>query len=190
MIVFDLKCDNNHKFEAWFQSSSAYAEQKQKGIVECPFCGSSDVEKAIMAPNVGVKSNQKVTGSSVLPHTSSEAHDVLPMAKSNADSSQTIRKPAHASKTASPDMAIKEPKAEISKELAEVAQEFTKAIKKHVEENCDYVGKEFAEEARKIHYGETVERGIYGEASADETAELIDEGIDILPIPLSPKTNA
>jgi hypothetical protein len=190
MIVFDLKCDNNHKFEAWFQSSSAYAEQKNKGIVECPFCGSSDIEKAIMAPNVGVKSNQKVASSSVLPHTPAEAHDLLPMTKSSADSSKTIRKSAHASKIASPEMAIKSSDAGISKELVEVAQEFTKAIKKHVEDNCDYVGKEFAEEARKIHYGETIERGIYGEASADETAELLDEGIDILPIPLSPKTNA
>ena len=51
------------------------------------------------------------------------------------------------------------------------------AVRKHVEENCDYVGDKFAEEARKIHYKETDERAIYGEATDDEAAELNDEGI-------------
>ncbi len=56
-------------------------------------------------------------------------------------------------------------------------------IRKQVEENCEHVGTKFAEEARKIHYGETEKRGIYGEASLKETAELIDEGIDVQALP-------
>ena len=51
------------------------------------------------------------------------------------------------------------------------------AVRKHVEENCDYVGDKFAEEARKIHYQETDERAIYGEASDEEASELSEEGI-------------
>jgi hypothetical protein len=56
-------------------------------------------------------------------------------------------------------------------------------LRKHVESHAENVGKQFPEEARKIHYGETEERAIYGEASPDEAKELHDEGIDIVAIP-------
>lgn len=53
MIVFDLQCrDGGETFEAWFRSSADYAEQVEKGLVECPFCQSANVEKAPMAPRV------------------------------------------------------------------------------------------------------------------------------------------
>jgi len=52
------------------------------------------------------------------------------------------------------------------------------AMRRQVETNCDYVGERFAEEARRIHYGETDPHGIYGEASEDESRELADEGIE------------
>jgi len=51
-------------------------------------------------------------------------------------------------------------------------------MRRKVEENCDYVGPDFAEEARKIHYGETDARGIYGETSDDEARSLRDEGVE------------
>lgn len=60
MIVFDLKCAGGHVFEAWFGSSAAYAEQRAAGLVACPVCGAAEVEKAVMAPNVGAKGNQAV----------------------------------------------------------------------------------------------------------------------------------
>ena len=62
-----------------------------------------------------------------------------------------------------------------------------KKIKKIVEENFDYVGDKFTEEAKKIKYGETKERAIYGEASIEQTKELMDEDIDVLPLPFSTK---
>jgi hypothetical protein len=58
VIVFDLKCENDHVFEAWFGSSSAYADQVAAGQVRCPLCDSVEVSKAAMAPNVGSKGNQ------------------------------------------------------------------------------------------------------------------------------------
>jgi hypothetical protein len=61
MIVFDLKCGNDHVFEAWFASSSTYADQAEAGQVRCPLCENADVRKAAMAPNVAAKGNQ-VTG--------------------------------------------------------------------------------------------------------------------------------
>ncbi|MGK6355631.1 DUF1178 family protein [Sphingomonas sp. DT-207] len=59
MIVFDLKCGAGHVFEAWFGSSAAYEAQRTGGLVECPLCGSPDVTKAVMAPNVAAKGNQR-----------------------------------------------------------------------------------------------------------------------------------
>ena len=61
------------------------------------------------------------------------------------------------------------------------------AIRSHVEENCDYVGDQFASEARKISYGESEERGIYGEATAQETTELKNEGIKFFRLPVLPR---
>ena len=60
-------------------------------------------------------------------------------------------------------------------------------LKKMVEENFDYVGDKFTEEAKKIKYGETKLRSIYGEATLDQTKELIEEDIDVLPLPFSSK---
>ncbi len=65
-----------------------------------------------------------------------------------------------------------------------------KELRQKVEENCDYVGNEFPEEARKIFYGETDARGIYGEASDDEVEELTEEGIEVGRIPWLPRENS
>lgn len=76
-----------------------------------------------------------------------------------------------------------------NREMAQKYQEAAEHIRKTVEENCDYVGPEFAEEARKIHYGETEERGIYGEVSQDDAQALDDEGIPVLPLPAVRRAN-
>ena len=60
-------------------------------------------------------------------------------------------------------------------------------LRKYVQENAEYVGPKFAEEARKIHYGETAERHIYGEATSDEAQELVDEGVDVAPAAAGPR---
>jgi len=60
VIQYSLCCTNEHKFEAWFKNADAYDKQASQGVLECPVCGSADVNKALMAPAVGKKSNQKV----------------------------------------------------------------------------------------------------------------------------------
>ena len=52
MIHYNLRCENGHAFESWFQSSSAYEDQEKRKLVSCPVCGSSSVERAIMAPQI------------------------------------------------------------------------------------------------------------------------------------------
>ena len=65
--------------------------------------------------------------------------------------------------------------------------EMVREMRKHVEENAEYVGDRFAEEARKIHYEETEHRGIYGEASTEDAKSLIEEGIAVHPLPRLPE---
>ena len=63
-------------------------------------------------------------------------------------------------------------------------------LREKVESACDYVGERFPEEARRMHYGETAPRGIYGEASDEQAKELVDEGIEVKKIPWLPRGDA
>lgn len=65
--------------------------------------------------------------------------------------------------------------------------EALREIRKKVTENATYVGEKFAEEARKMHYGEAEHRGIYGEATAEEAHSLSEEGIEFQPLPAVPE---
>ena len=65
-------------------------------------------------------------------------------------------------------------------------RQFMTGLRKYVEENAEYVGPNFPEEARKIHYGESEKRSIYGEASPAEAKELHEEGIEFHPLPILP----
>ena len=62
-------------------------------------------------------------------------------------------------------------------------RQFMTGLRKFVEQNADYVGSKFPEEARKIHYGEVEHRHIYGEATVEQASELIEEGVDVAPLP-------
>jgi hypothetical protein len=75
--------------------------------------------------------------------------------------------------------------AEMKKTIAEAAAR----AREYVEKNYDYVGRRFPEEARKIHYGEVEPRGIYGEATGKEVKELVEEGVEVAPLPGSAKTD-
>jgi hypothetical protein len=72
---------------------------------------------------------------------------------------------------------------EQSAELAGQTMQVLREIRRQVEENCDYVGPEFAEEARKIHHGETEQRDIYGEATKQEAEDLREEGVEFSGLP-------
>ena len=91
-----------------------------------------------------------------------------------------------------PNVAIGETR-EVAVSGAEKAGEIRRMLKQmrqHVEDNCDYVGTEFPEEARKIHYGEAEKRGIYGETSDEEAKALEDEGVAVQRIPWLPRENS
>jgi len=81
-------------------------------------------------------------------------------------------------------------------ELAEAAakaksmREFVMNVRKHVEENAEYVGERFPNEARAIHYGDAEERQIYGEATLADARELVEEGIPVAPLPSLPRADS
>lgn len=158
MIRYALACRQGHTFESWFQHSDAFDEQAKRGLIACPTCGSTEVEKALMAPRL----SQSVTGSK------------RRVANDAEESAQ--KTPASGAKAA---VAIMSPQErELRRKLKELRDQLTKT--------AEHVGPRFPEEARKMHYGETEHRSIYGEASADEARALIEEGIEFHPLPVLP----
>ena len=156
MIVFDLQCAKGHPFEGWFADSETFAQQLKADEVICPVCGDTQVGKALMTPSVR-------TGKAPRPRPEAPA---------------TTERPATAAGVP----------AAATKGDFDQAAKFLQAMKKlrgEVEKNCDYVGKAFAEEARKIHYGEVEQHNIYGETSPEEAQALDEEGVEfgVLPWP-------
>jgi hypothetical protein len=151
MIIFDLICaDEKHRFEGWFGSSQDYAEQQARGLLNCPVCGSKNIAKAAMAPNLGRKGNQESVS--------------VPSADE-------------------PGAAPVSSKVPVPAEYQELIGKLAKAQAKMLA-NFEWVGDEFADRARDIHYGEADEKPIHGTASQEEVADLADEGIAALPLPL------
>jgi hypothetical protein len=151
MIRYQLRCELGHAFESWFQSSAAYESQEKRKLVNCPSCGSSKVERAVMAPQIVSKAGRDSTA-------------LVPAA-------ETAPAPAATS-------LVMAQERELRVKLKE--------LRDHIVRNADNVGERFANEARKMHYGDIEHRPIYGEASPDEARALIDEGVEVSPLPLLP----
>jgi len=145
MIVFDLSCPDGHRFEGWFGSSADYEDQRGRGLLVCPSCGSAEVTKAPMAPAVPAKGNTR--------------QEVLPAAPQQ-----------NVANTPMPP--------QVQQALAALAKMQTEALK-----NSTWVGDKFAEETRKMHYGERDEALIHGQASLAEAKALIEEGVPVAPLP-------
>ncbi|CAK0743854.1 DUF1178 family protein [Azospirillaceae bacterium] len=141
MILFELKCTADHRFEAWFRDGTSFGNQKAAGTIQCPMCGDNNIEKAPMAPRINRK------------HNEDDRHK----------KQQKLQ-------------------ADIIQRLGE--------LRDKIEQNCDYVGDRFAEEARKIHYGESDPRDIYGEATPTETEALQEEGVTFHRLPWLSRTNS
>lgn len=159
MIHYALSCGRGHAFDGWFASSEAFDSQCNTGAVSCPVCGSADVSRALMAPAV---------------RTRSAARSAAPDTAEPAPEGRAAR-PAHATH------------ASISKADRQKFVEAVRQLRSALVENGTDVGAAFPEEARRIHYGEAEPRGIYGQAAPQEARELIEEGIEILPIPTLPE---
>ena len=178
MILYNLRCHKDHVFETWFRDSAAYDSQTKAAVIECPVCGSKKVEKAIMAPHV-----TKSAGRS----RSRGEDSASPMATPAAT---PIMAPTRQAPVANAPMSGATTKAMREVEQSAKVRRALQELRRQVEESFDYVGPEFAEEARKIHYGETDERPIYGETSEEEAEALKEEGVGVSRIPWLPRDNS
>jgi hypothetical protein len=160
MIRYNLVCAKGHEFESWFAGSAAYDKQAKRGLVECPVCGSTKVEKALMTPRLG--------------RSDKTGHIVPAMPEPAA---------APAPEPAAPEAPA--PVAMISPQEQELRTKL-KELREHLVKNAENVGGRFPEEARKMHYGEKEHRSIYGTASPDDAKALHEEGIEFAPLPTLP----
>lgn len=162
MIRYTLICDNAHEFESWFASSGSFEEQAKRGFVTCPVCDSAKVERAVMAPAVA--------------RTDRGPRSAEPAPEAAAPPSAPASSPAPAVQPAA-----------LMGEKEMAFRAMLTALHEHVAANAEPVGKRFAEEALKIHHGESESRAIYGEASAEDARMLHEEGVEFLPLPRLPE---
>jgi hypothetical protein len=170
MIRYALQCERGHAFDSWFQDSASFDKQAKRGLVSCPICDSVRIEKSIMAPQIPRKGRTT---------------------EQRAGEEKTMRATARRKKAAAAE-ATTAPAATPSPEPLMMAQEAElraklKELRDHIKANADNVGEQFPEQARKMHYGEIEHRPIYGDASPDEAKALIDEGVEVLPMPVLPE---
>ena len=141
MIVFELICPDRHRFEGWFASANDFDNQKARGLLACPVCSDTSIEKLLTA---------KIGKAETLPARVNEA---LPA-------------PAHATHP---------------RNMGELID--------YILLNTENVGDRFAAEARRIHHREAPRRSIRGVASREDTEELLEEGIAVMPLPVPPRTD-
>jgi len=158
MIHYQVRCSRGHEFDGWFKDSASFDRLGRRGLVECPFCGDTKVARALMAPAVAKRKAGSTPPEAPAP---APAPVSVPAVAARAEPMVGGRMPAH---------------------LRALLQQ----MRGEIERNCDYVGPQFADEARKMHRGESDRRGIYGEATRQESEALADEGIDIASIPWVP----
>lgn len=142
MLVLNLACGHDHRFEGWFGSNDDFESQQARGLIGCPVCADTTITRLPSAPRLNV------------------AHP-------RGDNKQA---PVPGVETTPPtDQGLQR----------RVLQAIQQVLAK-----TEDVGPRFAEEARRIHYGEAEERGIRGQASATEAIALAEEGIAVMALPL------
>ncbi len=162
MIHYALRCSADHAFDGWFRDSAAFDTQATRGLLECPSCGDKAVTRALMAPAVPKKRREVVPVSPQAPVPSASAPSASAIAPAGA----------------------------VAARLPDEVRALLQRMRGEIEKHCDYVGDAFADEARKIHLGESDPRGIYGEATPEQAEALHEDGIEIARIPWLPRADA
>ena len=167
MKVLNLQCAHQHSFEGWFASEDDFQSQLSRDLIECPMCESTRIEKMPSAPRLNFGAQRP-----------------------KADPSESISDAGPASDTGTPvrdghpspreDIALKQAPSE---SVMSGQADFLKALR-HLVTNTEDVGRRFADEARRMHYGDIEARSIRGQASAREAVELLEEGIEVMPLPM------
>ncbi len=166
MKVLNLRCTNGHSFEGWFASDDDFMAQNGGSAIECPLCGDNVISRMPTAPRLNL-------------HTArGSAEPTLPAQRKPAEGTGTgaVTSTSTSTGAAAPDVVKAAMPADLQAAWLQTVR--------HLMENTDDVGNRFAEEARRMHYGEEPPRGIRGNASAAEREALREEGIDTVAIPM------
>jgi hypothetical protein len=163
MKVMDLRCAHGHTFEGWFASDEEWQRQAGTGLLACPLCGNAEVQRLPSAPHLNLGAKPAVAASS----TQGSAATAAPTAEV-----VTLKDPP---RDPSPG-AQQQPSAQLQTLWLQAVQ--------HIMAHTQDVGDRFPEEARRIHYGEEPHRPIRGQASRDDVASLLDEGIELMSLPI------
>ena len=167
MKVLNLQCAHHHSFEGWFASEDDFQSQLSRNLIECPMCESKHIEKMPSAPRLNFGAQRPLVAAS----------------QSNMDassSSNVTASPREGRASPSTDIALTQSPFE---SVIGGQGDFLKALRYLVASTED-VGRRFADEARRMHYGDIEARSIRGQASPREAVELLEEGIEVMPLPM------
>jgi hypothetical protein len=175
MKVLNLQCAQQHSFEGWFASEDDFQSQLLRDLVECPMCESKRIEKMPSAPRLNFGAQQPRVTASDSSSDSSAASD------SNSNSNSNSNRPVGAGMASSSTAIALTPAP--SESVTTGQADFLKALRQLMA-NTEDVGRRFADEARRMHYGDIEARSIRGQASPREAVELLEEGIEVMPLPM------
>jgi len=174
MKVYNLACTLDHRFEGWFASEADALKQQTNGMLVCPVCDSHEIRRLLSAPRIGKHLGRDLdapkAAAEIETHgaiTALMPNQVTAQSNNSSENSMVLSDQQHG-------------------ELQEKIQATVMHVMRDIISKTEDVGNQFAQEARKIHYKEAPERSIRGQATADETAELREEGIEVLPLPVIP----
>lgn len=153
MKVLDLFCEHEHAFEGWFGSEDDYQSQQQRGLVQCPLCGSRQIRKGLSAPRLNLKG---------------QAAAAEPAGSSGAVADTTARSSSGSSAT-------------VTAAGTQLQAAWLK-VSREIMARTEDVGSRFADEALRMHHGEIAERAIRGEATPDQARQLMEEGVAVTPL--------
>lgn len=159
VIHYRLRCGGPHEggayeFEGWFADSAAYEDQSARGLVSCPVCGSTKVEKAIMAP--ALTRGGPTRGEAPAPAEEAPAAAPAPQEESPLEDAVRLRRQI---------------------------REHMRLLRRRIEAETEDVGRGFARQALEMHKGLREDKPIRGEATPEETRELLEEGAPVTPLP-------
>ena len=160
MKVLNLQCSQQHSFEGWFASEDDFQSQLVRGLVECPLCGEKTVAKMPSAPRLNFGAQRAAVESTPQldesePRNSHQRTDLVTVTQEQSQAGPTPAQQAA----------------------------FLQAVR-HVINTTEDVGDRFANQARAMHYGDIETRGIRGQATQREARDLIEEGIEVMALPV------
>ena len=161
MICYRLHCTTGHEFEGWYKDSQTFTRLQGMGLLSCPECGDTHIQQVLAAPAI-------LKGSS---------HRSLSVSHADSQSSPSSTPAAVPAKTAPSKKARSAPC------LPDALVGVMQRVREVIEKNCDNVGKNFAEEALRMHQGKAQKRNIYGDVSETDRELLESEGVPFQTIP-------